>query len=63
MIATEYLVSSFGVETVMSFNKDILGNTDWKTSFAKQFNMTTEDFYRKLFPYMKERITEFDIIK
>jgi hypothetical protein len=63
MIATEYLVSSFGVETVMSFNKDILGNTDWKTSFAKHFNMTTEDFYRKLFPYMKERIIEFDIIK
>ena len=63
MIATEYLVDTFGVESVISFNKDILGNTEWKTSFNKNFKMTTDDFYRQLFPYMKERIAEFDIIK
>ena len=63
MIATEYLVFTFGVEPVISFNKDILGNPEWKTSFSKHFNITTEDFYRQLFPYMKDRIVEFDIIK
>lgn len=63
MIATEYLVYNFDVESVISFNKDILGNLDWKFSFNKHFNMTTDDFYVKLFPYMKDRIAEFDIIK
>ena len=63
MIATEYLVYTFGVESVINFNKDILGNPEWKTSFNKNFKMSTDDFYRQLFPYMKERIAEFDIIK
>ena len=63
MIATEYLVYTFGVESVINFNKDILGNPEWKTSFNKNFKMSTDDFYRQLFPYMKDRIAEFDIIK
>ena len=63
MIATEYLVSNFGVEPVLKFNKDILGNSEWKAVFFKYFAMTTDEFYLKLSPYMKERIAEFDIIK
>ena len=49
--ALELLIASYGVEKFFSFLDGINSSTDWKTSFANTYGMTTTDFYKLMTPY------------
>lgn len=53
--ATEVLVAIYGFETYMEFLSDFASYGNWKTNFEKRFGISTDSFYRKLTPYLKEK--------
>ena len=56
-IATEALIAVKGYKTYMNFVTNFPNALDWKAEFKKAYGLSTEDFYMKLAPYLRYRIT------
>lgn len=56
-IATEALIAVKGYKTYMDFVSTFPITADWKSEFKKAYGLSTDDFYLKLAPYLRYRIT------
>jgi hypothetical protein len=56
-IATEALIAVKGYKTYMDFVSTFPNTADWKTEFKKVYGLSTDDFYAKLAPYLRYRIS------
>ena len=56
-IATEALIAVKGYKTYMDFVSTFPITADWKSEFKKTYGLSTDDFYLKLAPYLRYRIT------
>ena len=56
-IATEALIAVKGYKTYMDFVTTFSNTSDWKAEFRKTYGLSAEDFYLKLAPYLRYRIT------
>jgi len=56
-IATEALIAVKGYKTYMDFVATFPNTSDWKAEFKKTYGLSAEDFYLKLTPYLRYRIT------
>ena len=56
-IATEALIAVKGYKTYMDFVATFPNTSDWKTEFKKAYGLSAEDFYLKLAPYLRYRLT------
>jgi hypothetical protein len=56
-IATEALIAVKGYKTYMDFVSTFPNTADWKAEFKKTYGLSAEDFYLKLAPYLRYRIT------
>lgn len=54
-IATEALIAVKGFTTYMSFLDSLKNGRDWRTNFELAFGISTQEFYKKLAPYLKSR--------
>ena len=60
MVMMEYLVASFGHESVMNWWLEMRSTNDWKTGFQKVFKISSDDWYtQSLIPYLKEQYLEW----
>jgi hypothetical protein len=55
---SEVLVAVYGHSSVEQFIKSFANSTDWKANFYKSFGITSDDFYKKLTPYLYEMSKE-----
>jgi hypothetical protein len=56
-IATEALIAVKGYKTYMDFVSTFPNTSDWKAEFKKTYGLSAEDFYLKLAPYLRYRIS------
>ena len=56
-VATEALIAVKGYKTYMDFAATFPNTSDWKGEFKKAYGLSAEDFYLKLAPYLRYRIT------
>ena len=56
-IATEALIAVKGYKSYMDFVSTFPITADWKSEFKKAYGLSTDDFYLKLAPYLRYRIT------
>jgi hypothetical protein len=55
-IATEALIAVKGYKTYMDFVSTFASSTDWKAEFKKFYEITPDEFYLKLAPYLRGRL-------
>lgn len=55
-IATEALIAVKGFKTYMDFISTFPTSVDWKIEFRKYFEISPDDFYLKLAPYLRGRL-------
>lgn len=58
-IAGEALVASFGAKSLNDFQLEFGQTGDWKSAFQKTFNISVDDFYIKLTPYLASQARKF----
>jgi len=56
-VATEALIAVKGYKTYMDFVTTFSNTSDWKAEFKKAYGLSTDDFYLKLAPYLRYRIS------
>ncbi len=54
--ATEALIAAKGYKTYMNFVSTFATSTDWKVEFKKFYEITPDEFYTKLAPYLRGRL-------
>ena len=56
-IATEALIAVKGYRTYMDFISTFAVSVDWRSEFAKYYGITSDEFYLKLAPYLRGRLS------
>jgi hypothetical protein len=54
--ATEALIAVKGYKAYMNFVSTFATSTDWKVEFQKFYEITPDEFYTKLAPYLRGRL-------
>jgi len=56
-VATEALIAVKGYRTYMDFISTFAVSVDWRSEFAKYYGITPDEFYLKLAPYLRGRLS------